>query len=76
MKKIFIIIIFLVISYICLNEIFVSVQTNKFSLEDIDVTSKEYQELEDRMSEVEDNHQELYDTTTHFFGERDINISA
>ena len=67
MKKIFIIIIFLVISYICLNEIFASVQTNKFSLEDIDVTSKEYQELEDRMSEVEDNHQELYDTTTHFF---------
>ena len=62
-----IVIIFLMISYFCLNGIFVSVQTNKFLLEDMDITSKEYQELEDRMLEVEDKHLELYDETNYLF---------
>lgn len=66
MKKIFVISILLVISYIFLDKIFISVQTNKFSLEDMDVTRKEYQELQDRMLEIEKKYQKL-DVTTHLF---------
>lgn len=57
------IIIFLVIGYFCFNELFVSVETDRFSLKDMDITSPEYQELEDRMLEVEDQHNK----TNHVF---------
>lgn len=66
MKKICMVIIFLVIGYFCFNEVFVSVQTDPFSLKDMDITSAEYQELADRMLEVEEQHNK---TNQVFWGE-------
>ncbi len=67
MKKLLIFIGVLALVFLGYGLTFGFVKADHYAIEDMDKTTTEYQELQDRISEVEEKHSELYEDSNSFF---------